>query len=156
MWSSETQKLRDYRPGVGGAGKPDTRLHTPAQMCSARARASGSIRLMDGIIGSAQAAFTLLVVLFVGWGLVFAAAYYMERKLQRGKSGQQAWNSFTWLWDNANLIGIPTLVLGAVYMVWALNYGPGIGGPSALVLLLMGAAAALIGFAPSMRRLRRP
>ena len=111
---------------------------------------------MQGIIGSAQAAFTLLVVLFVGWGLVFGAAYYMERKLQRGKSGKQVWDSFTWLWDNANLIGIPTLILGALYMVWALNYGPGIGGPSALVLLLMGAAAALIGYAPSMRRLRRP
>ena len=58
----------------------------------------------------------------------------------------------TWVWDNANLIGIPTLILGAVYMIWALNYGPGIGGPSLLILMLMGAATLLIGFAPAMRR----
>jgi hypothetical protein len=39
-----------------------------------------------------------------------------------------------------------------VYMVWALNTGYGIAGPGLLVLLLMGAATLLIGFAPSMRR----
>ena len=37
-------------------------------------------------------------------------------------------------------------------MIWALNFGPGIGGPTLLILLLMGAAGLLIGFAPSLRR----
>jgi len=37
-------------------------------------------------------------------------------------------------------------------MYWSINYGPGIGGPSMLILMLMGAAALLIGFAPSLRR----
>lgn len=107
---------------------------------------------MQGILDTAAAAFTLLMVLLVGWALVFAAGFFMERKLRRGSTAQHIWNSMTWVWDNANLIGIPTLVLGAIYMIWALNYGPGIGGPSLLILMLMGAATLLIGFAPAMRR----
>jgi len=39
-------------------------------------------------------------------------------------------------------------------MIWAFNVdgAPGIGGPTVLILLLMGAAGMLIGFAPSLRR----
>ena len=76
----------------------------------------------------------------------------VERRL-RGKSSVSAiWESFAWLWDNSNVIGIPILVLGAVYLIWAMNYGPGLGGPTLLIVLLMGAATALVGLAPSLRR----
>ena len=109
---------------------------------------------MQGIIETAKAAFTLMVLLFVGWTIVFIAGSLVERKLKGGKGGPSLWSSFTWVWDNANLIGIPTLVLGTLYMIWAFNYdgAPGIGGPTVLILLLMGAAGMLIGFAPSLRR----
>ncbi|MGE3270634.1 MAG: hypothetical protein AB7P40_17910 [Chloroflexota bacterium] len=107
---------------------------------------------MQGILDTARAAFTLVLMLGIGWLLVFAASYYTERRVRGTRAAPMIWNSFSWVWDNANIIGIPTLILGAVYMVWALNYGPGIGGPSMLVLLLMGAATALIGFGPAMRR----
>jgi hypothetical protein len=43
-------------------------------------------------------------------------------------------------------------VIGTLYMIWAMNYGPGLGGITMLVLLLMGAAAALVGLAPALRR----
>jgi hypothetical protein len=107
---------------------------------------------MQGILDTAASAFTLLLLLVVGWALVFAAGFFAERKLQRGSTAQNIWQSMTWVWDNANLIGIPTLIIGTIYMIWALNYGPGIGGPSVLILMLMGAATLLIGFAPAMRR----
>jgi hypothetical protein len=107
---------------------------------------------MQGILETARSAFTLFLVLLIGWGIVFLAGFLVERKLRRGSSGQNIWDSMGWVWDNANVIGIPTLVIGAVYMVWALNTGYGIAGPGLLVLLLMGAATLLIGFAPTMRR----
>ncbi len=105
-----------------------------------------------GIVESAKAAFTLLLVLFIGWGIVFAAGTMAERKFGKKRGTQGVWAASTWVWDNANLIGIPTLLLGAGYLIWAMNYGPGLGGPSLLVLLLMGAAGMLIGFAPALRR----
>lgn len=107
---------------------------------------------MQGILDSARAAFTFVLVLVIGWGIVFLAGALVGRKLQRNPSSTSLWASFTWVWDNANIIGIPTLLLGTVYLVWAMYYGPGLGGPSLLVLLLMAAAALLIGFAPSLRR----
>ena len=107
---------------------------------------------MQGILDTARSAFTLFLVLLIGWALVFLAGFLVERKLRRGSTSQNIWDSMGWVWDNANIIGIPTLVFGAAYMVWALNTGYGISGPGLLVLLLMGAATALIGFAPSMRR----
>ncbi len=62
----------------------------------------------------------------------------------------------SWLWDNANLIGIPTLVIGTLYLVWAMYFGPGLStGATLPVLLLMAAAGLLIGLAPSLRRGRR-
>jgi hypothetical protein len=107
---------------------------------------------MQGILATAQAAFVLVALLFVGWTIVFIAGSLMERKLKGGRNTASIWSSFTWVWDNANVIGIPTLIVGTLYILWALNYGPGLGGPTLLILLLMGAAAMLIGFAPSLRR----
>jgi hypothetical protein len=107
---------------------------------------------MQGILATAQAAFTLVLMLLIGWAIVFIAGSLVERKIRRGRNTASFWNSFTWVWDHANQIGIPTLILGTAYMLWALNYGPGLGGPTLLILLLMGAAVMLIGFAPSLRR----
>ena len=107
---------------------------------------------MQGILATAQAAFVLVALLFVGWTIVFIAGSLMERKLKGGRNTTSIWSSFAWVWDNANVIGIPTLIVGTLYILWALNYGPGLGGPTLLILLLMGAAAMLIGFAPSLRR----
>ena len=109
---------------------------------------------MQGIVETAKAAFTLVVLLFVGWTIVFIAGSLVERRLKGDKAGPSLWSSFAWVWDNANWIGIPTLVLGMLYMLWAFNFdgAPGIGGPTVLILLLMGAAAMLVGFAPSLRR----
>jgi hypothetical protein len=107
---------------------------------------------MQGILATAQAAFVLVALLFVGWTIVFIAGSLMERKLKVGRNTASIWSSFAWVWDNANVIGIPTLIVGTLYILWALNYGPGLGGPTLLILLLMGAAAMLIGFAPSLRR----
>lgn len=106
---------------------------------------------MQGILENASAAFMFVLALLVGWGIVFLAGSYVERRL-KGKKAPPIWDSFSWVWDNANAIGIPTLLIGTAYLVWAMYYGPGLGGPSLLVLLLMGAAGALIGFAPSLRR----
>jgi hypothetical protein len=50
------------------------------------------------------------------------------------------------------MIGIPVLILGTLYIFWALNYSSGPGGETLLILLLMAAAGMLIGFAPSLRR----
>ena len=107
---------------------------------------------MQGIVTSAQAAFTLLAMLLIGWAIVFVAGSLVERKLRGGRKSAGLWTSFTWVWDHANTIGIPTLIVGTLYMLWALNYGPGLGGPTLLILMLMGAAVMLIGFAPSLRR----
>jgi hypothetical protein len=107
---------------------------------------------MQGIVETAKAAFTLVLLLLVGWTIVFIVGSIVERKLSRGKDSTALWASFAWIWDNANLIGIPTLILGSAYMIWAINSDVGLGGPTLLVLLLMGAAVMLIGFAPSLRR----
>jgi hypothetical protein len=107
---------------------------------------------MQGILTTAQAAFTLVLLLFVGWTLVFIAGSVVERKLKGARAVPSFWNSMTWVWDNANMIGIPTLVLGTLYIIWAMNFGSGLGNETMLILLLMGAAGLLIGFAPSLRR----
>jgi hypothetical protein len=108
---------------------------------------------MAAIVETAKAAFAFVVLLFLGWTIVFIVGSLVERKLKGDKGGPSLWSSFTWVWDNANWIGIPTLVVGTLYMIWAFNFdGPGIGGPTVLILLMMGAAGMLIGFAPSLRR----
>lgn len=107
---------------------------------------------MQGIFETAKAAVTLLLLLLVGWTIVFIVGSLVERKLSRRKSTAGLWSSFAWVWDHANMIGIPTLVVGSAYMIWALNSDIGLGGPTLLVLLLMGAAVMLIGFAPTLRR----
>jgi len=107
---------------------------------------------MQSIFATAQAAFMLVVVLAIGWTLVYLVSSMVERKLRGGRAVPNVWTSFTWVWDNANVIGIPTLILGAAYIIWAMNYGSGLGSETLLILMLMGAAACLIGFAPSLRR----
>ncbi len=110
---------------------------------------------MGFLVDAAAAAFNLILIFVVGWAIVLAATVYTERRLRRGKggTGPGVVGSVAWLWDNANLIGIPTLVLGAAYLVWAMYFGPGLAvGPTMLVVMLMGAAGLLIGFAPSVRR----
>jgi len=107
---------------------------------------------MQGIVGTAQAAFTLVVVLLIGWTLVYLTSSLVERKLRGGRAAPSIWSSLAWVWDNSNLIGIPTLIVGALYLIWAMNYGPGLGSETLLILMLIGAAAFLIGFAPSLRR----
>jgi hypothetical protein len=107
---------------------------------------------MQAILATAQAAILLVLLLLIGWTVVFVASSLVERRLSGGRAGPSLWSSFAWVWDNANVIGIPTLVVGAAYLVWAMNYGPGLGGPTLLILMLMGAAGLLIGFAPSLRR----
>ena len=110
---------------------------------------------MGFLVDAAAAAFNLMLIFLVGWAIVLAATVYTERRLRRGKAGKGPGivGSMTWLWDNANLIGISGLVLGAGYLVWAMFLGPGLAaGPGLLVVMLMGAAGLLIGFAPSVRR----
>jgi hypothetical protein len=107
---------------------------------------------MQGILNSAAAAGTLLVMLFVGWIAVFIVTSYVERRVRGKSTAASLMSSFTWLWDHANVIGIPILVAGTVYLIWAMNYGPGLGGGTFLVVILMGAATALVGLAPSLRR----
>jgi hypothetical protein len=106
---------------------------------------------MQGILASAQAAFMLVLVLVIGWTLVWLAGSFVERKL-KGDRAPSIWASFTWVWDNSNVIGIPTLILGTLYILWAMNFGSGLGSETLLILMLMAAAALLIGFAPSLRR----
>ena len=110
---------------------------------------------MGFLADAASAAFNLLLIFVVGWLIVLAASQFTERRLRRGKGGKGPGivGSVTWLWDNANLIGIPMLLLGTVYLIWAMYFGPGLAaGPTMLVVLLMAAAGLLIGFAPSVRR----
>ena len=107
---------------------------------------------MQGILNSAAAALTLLVMLFIGWIAVFVVTSYVERRVRGKSTAVGLMSSFTWLWDNANLIGIPILLVGTVYLIWAMNYGPGLGGITFLVVMLMGAATALVGLAASLRR----
>jgi len=106
---------------------------------------------MQGILTSAQAALMLVLVLVIGWSVVWLAGVFVERKL-KGNRAPSIWASFTWVWDNSNIIGIPMLILGTLYIVWAMNFGSGLGSETFLILMLMGAAGLLIGFAPNLRR----
>ncbi|MCC6178602.1 MAG: hypothetical protein IT305_25130 [Chloroflexi bacterium] len=112
---------------------------------------------MQSFASAAAGAITLLLIFVIGWMAVFFAGAYVERKVSRkkpgGKAGIAVTDMFTWVWDYSNAIGIPTLLLGTTYLFWAMYLGPGLmAGPSLLVILLMSAAALLIGFAPSLRR----
>jgi hypothetical protein len=91
-------------------------------------------------------------MLLIGWAAVFLVTSYVERRVRGKSTAAGLMASFTWLWDNANVIGIPILLVGAAYLIWAMNYGPGLGGITFLVVMLMGAATALVGLAPSLRR----
>lgn len=111
---------------------------------------------MGSIVDAAGAAFNLLLVFIIGWFVVVFASRYTEQRLRRGKSARRGpgiGDSATWLWDNSNIIGIPTLVLGTAYLIWSMYFGPGLSaGPTMLVIVLMTAAGLLIGFAPGLRR----
>jgi hypothetical protein len=140
-----TARAPNYRSERAAQGN-----HIDPRIKSESARTSGSICAMQGILATAQAAFLLVIVLIIGWSLVWLASSLVERKL-KGDRAPSIWSSFAWVWDNSNIIGIPTLVVGTLYILWAMNYGPGLGGPTLLILMLMGAAGFLIGFAPSLR-----
>jgi len=128
---------------------PGNRVPRPTE--GAPGGAFGSISHMQGILTSAQAALMLVLVLVIGWSVVWLAGVFVERKL-KGNRAPSIWSSFTWVWDNSNIIGIPMLILGTLYIVWAMNFGSGLGSETFLILMLMGAAGLLIGFAPNLRR----
>ncbi len=102
-----------------------------------------------------SAAFQLLIALVLGWAAVFLVARVVEGRLRRkhvrGSGG--ALGALGWVWAYSNVIGIPTLVFGAGYLIWTMNWGPGLSaGPTMLIILLMAAAGFLIGFGPGLRR----
>jgi hypothetical protein len=109
---------------------------------------------MQAWLDAAAGAFQLLVVLIVGWFVVWFVSQLAERRLRRkGPGGPGLMAGLGWLWEYSNVIGIPTMVFGAVYLVWTLFWGPGLSaGPTMMVILLMTAAGFLIGFGPGLRR----
>lgn len=107
---------------------------------------------------AASAAFQLLVVMTIAWVAVFLVSRVAERRLRRSGPGGRAGGTgaLSWLWNNSNPIGIGTLLAGAAYLIWAMNWGPGLAsGPTALVIMLMTLGGFLIGFAPIIPGRRR-
>jgi hypothetical protein len=100
------------------------------------------------------AAFQLLVMMGLGWLIVFLVAQVVEQRVGRKRRGKGSGRSVLgWFWNYANPIGIATLLSGAAYLIWSMTWGPGLSaGPTMLVILLMLAAGFLIGFAPGLRR----
>ena len=104
------------------------------------------------------AAFQLLLMMGAGWFVVFAIAGVLERRMRGQRRGARRRGpgllaAAGWLWDYSNVIGIPTLLLGAAYLIWTMNWGPGLdSGPTMLIILLMMAAGFLVGFGPGLRR----
>ena len=103
-------------------------------------------------------ALRLLVLMGLGWCAVFLVARVVERRLRpRGRGGRRDGPGIRsvvgWLWDYSNVIGIPTLLLGAAYLIWTMSWGPGLeSGPTMLIIMLMMAAGFLVGFGPGLRR----
>ena len=103
-------------------------------------------------------ALRLLLLMTLGWCAVFLVTRVVERRLRppgRGdrRRGTGVVGAVGWLWSYSNVIGIPTLLLGAAYLIWTMNWGPGLeSGPTMLIILLMMAAGFLIGFGPGLRR----
>ncbi len=109
---------------------------------------------MQTWLESGAAAFQLLVMLGLGWLIVFLVAELVERRVggKRHRKGS-AGTILGWLWDYSNMIGIPTLLLGAAYLIWSMTWGPGVSaGPTMPIVLLMTVAGFLIGFGPGLRR----
>ena len=107
---------------------------------------------------AASAAFQLLIVMTIAWVTVFLVSRVAERRLRRSGPGgrSSASGALGWLWNYSNPIGIGTLLAGAGYLVWAMNWGPGLASsPTALVILRMMAGGFLIGLAPTMPGRRR-
>ena len=110
---------------------------------------------MQSWFESAQAALQLVLMLVLGWTTIFLVSRVLEQRLsrKRPRRGPGALDALGWLWDYSNVIGIPTLLLGAGYLIWSMNSGPGLGtGPTMLVILLMVVAGFLVGFGPGFRR----
>ena len=110
---------------------------------------------MQGWFDSAQAALRLLLMLVLGWTAIFLVTRILEQRLdrKRPRRGPSSLDALGWLWSYSNVIGIPTLILGAAYLIWSMNSGTGLGGgPTMLVILLMTGAGFLVGFGPSLRR----
>ena len=104
---------------------------------------------------SGFAALQLLIMLVVGWFAVFLVTSLLEQRMRRNERGRKGGMLATlgWVWAYSNVIGIPTLLLGAAYLLWSMSSGAGLNsGPTMLVILLMSAAAFLIGFGPGLRR----
>jgi len=106
-----------------------------------------------------SAALRLLLLMGLGWCAVFAVTRLVEWRLRgpsgsgRRHGGAGVLGAVGRLWEYSNVIGIPTLLLGAAYLIWAMNWGPGLeGGPTMLVILAMMAAGFLVGFGPGLRR----
>ncbi len=104
-------------------------------------------------------ALRLLLLMGLAWCAVFMVARLVEWRLRgpsgggRGHGGASVLGTAARLWEYSNVIGIPTLLLGAAYLIWAMNWGPGLeGGPTMLIILAMMAAGFLIGFGPGLRR----
>jgi hypothetical protein len=115
----------------------------------------GSIRLdMQTVFDAWAAGFQLLVLMIIGWCTVFLVSRSVEQRLRRkGRRSPGITATLNWVWDYSNVIGIPTLLVGSLYLVWAMSLGPGLSaGPTALVILMMALAALLIGFGPGLRR----
>jgi hypothetical protein len=111
---------------------------------------------MQAFVDTWLAALQLTVMLVIGWVVVYLVSRVTERRLRRksrGGSAQGLLATTSWVWDNSNIIGIPTLLFGAAYLIWSMNWGPGLSaGPTMLVIFLMAAAGCLIGIAPALRR----
>jgi hypothetical protein len=113
---------------------------------------------MQAWLEAGSAAIQLLLVLIVAWFAVFLISGYVERRVsRRGGGGPGLLGVLGWLWEYSNVIGIPTLLLGAAFLIWSMNWGPGLSsGPALLAILLMSVAAFVVGFGPGLRRRSRP
>jgi hypothetical protein len=131
------------------------RTHAEPVNLAARRVGFGSIRLdMQSVYDAWAAGLQLLVLMIVGWCAVFLVSRAVEQRLRRkGQRSPGVVATLSWVWGYSNVIGIPTLLLGTAYLIWAMSWGPGLSaGPTALVILLMALAGLLIGFGPGLRR----
>lgn len=99
-------------------------------------------------------ALQLLLLMTIGWFMVWLVSRSVEHRLRRkDRRAPGIVATLNLVWDYSNVIGIPTLLLGTAYLIWTMGWGPGLSsGPTALVILMMALAGLLIGFGPGLRR----
>ncbi|MFN8522886.1 MAG: hypothetical protein U0821_07230 [Chloroflexota bacterium] len=108
---------------------------------------------MQSVVNATYAGAQLILLLIIGWVVVYIAGRYTERRLRKQQSAPSILGGVGVLFDYSNVVGIPVLLLGTAYLVWAMAFGGGLGsGPTALVILFMTLAGLLIGFGPGLRR----